>query len=79
MKKEYYEELIEEISEMIKTNLYIYYNNSDNYLISIKKYCINNIGSRYTSVTQKLLLTFVQEALIDLTNCPYLYDYRSIE
>lgn len=79
MEKEYNEKLIDEIIETIKTNVYIYYNGSDKYFSSIKKHCRENINKEYDKLPQMQLMFYVSEVLIGLINCPYLYDYRTLE
>lgn len=77
--KSFEEKMITEIIEMLKTNLIIYYKNSDDFCVDLKKYCDENFEKDYKSLPYLQLLFFVEEVLADLINCPYLYDYRSLE
>lgn len=74
---EYKEKLMSEIIEMIKTNLEILYNFDDDSMVNIKKYCKENNGNKYQSLPYLQLLYFVDEAIADLINAPYLYDFRT--
>ena len=71
--------LIKQIVEMIDTNIKIYFNNSDDYFIELRNYCIENEDKKYEEIDQRLLLAFTEFALIDLINCPFLYDFRALE
>ncbi len=62
---------------MIKDNLLLMTYN-DEYLINIKKF-LGNTDSSFNHLPYFLLVSFVEEALSDLINCPYLYDMRSLE
>jgi len=75
----YYEKLIEEIIEMIKTNLIIQYNYNEEVLIELRKYCKEREKDEYKSISYQQLLSYVQEALVTLIGSDYLYDFRSIE
>lgn len=75
----YEEKLINEIIEMMKTNLLIYYNFDDNSCINLRNHCKDKYDTEYKSVSYQELLFFVEEALADLINCPFLYDFRPLE
>lgn len=78
-KKFYNEELINEIINMIKTNINIYYNANDEYFPKLKENCKENINNKYKPLPYNELLYYVEEVLADLINTPYLYDFRSLE
>ena len=72
-----FNDIINEITNMIKDNLLLMAYN-DEYLINIKKFLKNNDYS-FSYLSYFLLVSFVEEALCDLIYCPYLYDMRSLE
>ena len=71
--------IIDQIIEMIDTNVRIYFNNSDKYFKEIKKYCNENIDKEYEQLDQRLLSYFTMIVLLELSDCPFLYDYRALE
>ena len=71
--------LIDEISEMIKTNITIYYNNDDESFVELRRYCHEHYDEKFNDVDQQLLTFFVEIVLADLINCPFLYDFRALE
>lgn len=73
------DKIIDEIVEMIRANIIIYCNNSDQYFLSLKKYCKENYDKKYKSISYSKLLFYVEEALAELINCPYLYDCRDLD
>lgn len=75
----YYENLIDEIIQMIRDNLILQFNYNDEALLNIKDYCIENIEKKYKPLTYNDLLSFTEEALADLINCQYLFDFRSLD
>ena len=66
-----------EICKIIIDNLDLLSLN-DSKLILLKEYCKRNIEKPINSTPYELLITFVNEALEDLTTTE-LYDFRSIE
>lgn len=79
VEKYYHEKLIDEIIEMIKTNLIIQYNCNDEVLINLRKHCQEQETDEYDSIPYEQLLSYVQETLVSLICSNYLYDFRSIE
>ena len=75
----YYEKAIEEIVDMIKTNIYIYLTWSDETFLSLRKYCNENYDNEYKNLNYNKLLSFTKEALDELIGCQYLYDLRTLE
>ena len=68
--------VIEEIVNLFKDNLKLFLLN-DNYLINLKKYCNKDLNLKYTPYND--LIYFAEEALGDLVNCEYLFDFRDLE
>lgn len=77
--KFYHEYVINEILEIIKDNLILKYNYDDNALINIRKYCYERAHKRYKKLDYQTLIYFVEEALAELINADFLYDFRDIE
>lgn len=75
----YHEYVIDEIIEIIKDNLILQYNYYEDSLIDIRKYCNQNAKKKYKRLDNNTLLFFVEEAIADLINCDFLYDFRSLE
>ncbi len=70
---EYYEKIIDEIVEIIKTNIILQYRYNDNFLIKLK--------SEYellekTNISEEELLEYVRETIKCLENSKTLYDLR---
>lgn len=79
-KKSYYENIVEEIVELIKTNILLYYRNLDDTFLGIKKYCLEKEeDEKYQKLDYMWLLHFTEEALAELINCEFLYDFRALE
>lgn len=68
--------IINEITNIIKDNLLLLLNREDS-LINLKKYCQNDLKLQYTPYND--LIYFIEEALTELINTDYLYDFRDIE
>lgn len=68
--------IINEITNIIKDNLLLLLN-KENTLINLKTYCQNDLQQKYTPNND--LVYFVKEALMELINIDYLYDFRDIE
>lgn len=68
--------VIDEITNMIKDNLLLLLN-KEGALSNLKKYCQNDLHLQYTPYND--LIYFVEEALAELINTDYLYDFRDIE
>ncbi len=64
---------------MIKDNLILQYNYNDDALINIKKYCNERLHTKYKKLDNNKLVSFTEEALAELINCDYLYDFRAFE
>ena len=77
--KEYHEELIEEIIKLVSDNIYLLYNFNSNALINLKKHCSKNVENEYKSLPYIKLISFVEEALSEIFNADYLYDFRELE
>lgn len=77
--KYYYEYAIDEIVEMIKTNILLYYRNWDKKYLDLKKYCDDKEDVKYEKIDYWNLVHFVEEVLAELINCEYLYDFRALE
>lgn len=78
IEKYYYEKVIDEIIEMIKTNIIIYYNNDMDSFLGLRKHC-NDTNNSNKDLEYYQLLYFVEETLADLINCNYLYDFRALD
>lgn len=68
--------VLDEITDMLRRNLSLFLWNDD-YLINLKKYCLEEHNLSYTPYND--LLYFTEEALADLINVDFLYDFRDIE
>lgn len=68
--------IIDEITTIIKDNLFLLLLD-DKSLKELKKYCKNDLNYKYTPYEN--LICFVNEALAELINKDYLYDFRDIE
>ena len=68
--------VVEEIVNLFKDNLKLFLLN-DNYLINLKEYCNKDLNLKYTPYND--LVYFAGEALGDLVNCGYLFDFRDLE
>lgn len=75
----YHEKVIDEILQILKDNLILLYNYKEDSLINIRKFCFKKAHSRYKSLDYNMLIYFVEEALADLINTDFLYDFRDIE
>ncbi len=75
----YHEKILDEIMQVIKDNLELLYNYDDDALINIRKYCYQNNHNKYKPLTYNQLICFTEEAIAELVNIPYLYDFRSLE
>lgn len=75
----YHEHVFNEITEIIKSNLEIMYNFDENSLINIRKYCYERAHKRYKPLDYNTLIYFTEEAISELINCSFLYDFRDIE
>ena len=77
--KWYYEKVIDEIISLLKDNLIVLYNYNDQALLELKKFCEDKANKRYKSLYYTDLVFFAEEALNELINCDYFYDFRDIE
>lgn len=76
--KKYHEELIDEIVKLISDNLNLLYKYDEDSLINLRKHCYKNYDKDYKSIPYIQLLGFVDEALADIFNAPYIYDFREL-
>ncbi len=77
--KTYHEKLFDEITKLIKDNLELLYNYDDDALMNIRKYCNKKNHHRYKPLTYNELISFTEEAITEIINTPYLYDFRPLE
>jgi len=77
--KTYHEKLFDEISNMIVNNLELLYNYDNDALINIRKHCIEHNHKRYKQLPYTQLVYFTEEAIANIINMPYLYDFRELE
>lgn len=70
------EYVLDDITKLFRENLQLMLLN-DSYLINLKKQINNNNIS--IPLSYRELLFFAEEALADLINIDYLYDFRDIE
>ena len=75
----YQEKIVEEILIMTKDNLKIYYNSDEKTLLNLREYCKDKYDEKYKSIPYEDLLFLCEEALAELVNYPFLYDFRSLE
>lgn len=75
----YHEYVIDEILEIIKDNLILQYNYNEDALIDIRDYCNKKAHEKYKNLDNNTLIFFVEEAIAELVNCDFLYDFRSLE
>jgi hypothetical protein len=75
----YHDKVIDEIVEMLKTNLLIQYNHNKDSLINLRDYCKDKENDKYDYLPYQQLLFFTEEALADLINTPFLYDFRPLD
>ncbi len=68
--------ILDEITKIIRDNLSLFLLN-DQYLPELKKYCKEEKNLKYTPYRK--LIYFTEEALCELINVDYLYDFRDIE
>lgn len=68
--------VIEEIVNLFRDNLKLFLL-KDEYLINLKEYCKQDLGLKYTSYDD--LVYFAEEALSDLVNCEFWFDFRDLE
>lgn len=74
--KTYHEHVIDEIIELIKDNLILLYNYNDDALINMRKYCQTRDHKRYRHLDYSSLVYFTEEAIAELLNTDYFYDFR---
>ncbi len=77
--KTYHEKVFEEIANLIVDNLELLYNYNDNALINIRKYCYEHAHKKYVPLDNDTLIYFVEETLVELINCDFLYDFRDMD
>lgn len=72
-----FDDIVDEITNMIKGNLLLMAFDDD-YLINIKEF-LKEDNPSINCIPYWTLVYFVEEALGDLINYPYLYDMRNLE
>ena len=77
--KTYHEKVFDEITKIIKDNLELLYNYNDEALINLKKHCNENADNKYKPLSYSQLIYFTEEAIAEIINTPYLYDFRPLE
>ncbi len=77
--KSYYEYVIDDIMSLIRDNLILLYNYNEEALINIRKYCNEHSHKSYKPIDYYTLNYFTDEALAEIINCDFLYDFRDIE
>lgn len=75
----YYEYLLDEILQMIKDNLILLYNFQEDVLINIREYCKKKTHQKYQPLNYNTLASFTDEAVAELVNMEFFYDFRDIE
>lgn len=79
IEKFYYEKVIDEIIEVMKTNILLYYG-QDNTFELLKKYCsTKDDEEKYKPVEYFQLVTFTKETMAELISNKFLYDFRELE
>lgn len=79
MRKFSHEKVIDEIIGIVKDNLILKYNYDETSLPSIREYCKKISHKRYELLPNEILINFTEEALEELINCSFLYDFRPLE
>ena len=79
MKELWYEKIIEEIGKIIKDNLILIYNYKENSLREIRKCCRENEGKKYKAISSEQIMKYTMEAIKEIENQKFLYDFREIE
>lgn len=59
-----------------KNSLELMYNMNDDTLISLRDYCYKHAHHRYKPLEYNKLIFFTEEAIAEIINVPYLYDFR---
>lgn len=77
--KLYYEDLFDEIMQIIRDNLELLYNYNEDTLINIRNYCHEHSHRKYEPLTYNKLSDFAKEAITEIIDRPHLYDFRSLE
>ncbi len=75
----YEEKIIEEILEMIETNIKIYYNESMSNFIELRELSRGKYDEINEQISHQKLVSLVQEVLHELMECKHLYDFRILE
>ena len=75
----YYEYILDEILQMIKDNLILLYNYQEDAFINIRKYCTQRIHKSYQPLDYYTLASFTDEAIAELVNTDFLYDFMDID
>lgn len=66
--KEYYENIFDEILQLLKDNFELIYRNNDDAFIEMKKYCEKNKNKKYKPLEYFKLLSYTIEALKEFVN-----------
>lgn len=75
----YHEYIFDEIAKMIVDNLEIMYCYKDDSLINVRNYCNQHDHKRYEPLDYRTLISFVYDAIAEIINCDFLYDFRDME
>lgn len=74
----YHEYVIDDILQIIKDNLFLLFDFKDDALINIRDYCAKRAHKTYKHLDYDKLICFTEEALAELINTDFLYDFRDI-
>ena len=77
--KPYYESLIDDVLDVIKSYIKVYYKYNDDTFISMRRHCDKNNNKLYKPLPYHQLMGFVDEVLADLINFDFLYDFRELD
>lgn len=64
---------------MIKDHLILLYNYREDALINIREYCTQRIHKNYQPSDYNTLASFTDEAIAELANTDFLYDFKGID
>lgn len=73
------EHIFEEIAKIVVDNLELQYKFNEDALLNIRDYCMKHEHKKYKPLNYNTLILFVEEALAEIINCDFLYDFRDIE
>lgn len=70
--------ILKDILDMIENNVKIYLTFSDEMFIKLNEYITNNDDKKDKHIPYKELVILTKEVILDLMECPYLYDFREL-